>query len=69
MREKENVIDGKKTYRSDSNIELHQNLGGSDQKNIHFVADQSTLTVDPDHLRVCPEIDLTFLTASRTLNH
>jgi hypothetical protein len=58
-----------KTYRSDSNIELHQNLGGSDQKNIHFVADQSTLTVDPDHLRVCPEIDLTFVTASRTLNH
>lgn len=57
------------TYRSDSNTELHQNLVGSDQKNIHFAADQSTLTVDPDHLRVCPGIDLTFLTASRTLNH
>ena len=57
------------TYRSDSNIELHQNLVGSDQKNIHFAADQSTLTFDPDHQEVCPGIDLTFLTASRTLNH
>lgn len=57
------------TYRSDSNIELHQNLVGSDQKNIHFAADQSTLTFDPDHLTMCPGIGLTFLTASRTLNH
>lgn len=57
------------TYRSDNNIKLHQNLVGSDQKNIRFVADQSTLTVGPDHREGCPEIDLTFLTASRTLNH
>lgn len=57
------------TYRSDSNKELHQNLVGSDQKNIHFVAGQSTLTVGPDHLRACPGIGLTFSTASRTLNH
>lgn len=56
------------TYRFDSNIKLHQNLVGSDQKNIRFVADQSTLTFDPDHQEGCPEIDLTFLTASRTLN-
>lgn len=57
------------TYRSDSNTELHQNLVGSDQKNIHFEGDQKILNADPDRLRACPEIDLTFLTASRTLNH
>lgn len=38
------------TYRSDSNIKLHQNLVGSDQKNTHFAADQSTLSDDLDHL-------------------
>jgi hypothetical protein len=62
-------IEFNETYRFDSNIKLHQNLVGSDQKNIRFVADQSTLTFGPDHREGCPEIDLTFLTASRTLNH
>lgn len=57
------------TYRFDSNKELRRNLVDSDQKNIHFVADQSTLTGDPDHPEVYPEIDLMFATASRTLNH
>lgn len=57
------------TYRSGSSKELHQNLVGSDQKNIHSAADQSTLVVGPDRPEACPEIGLTFLTASRTLNH
>lgn len=59
----------KHTYRSDSNTELHQNLVGSDQKNIHSAADQSTLTDGPDRPRACPGTGLAFLTASRTLNH
>lgn len=58
-----------RTYRSDSNIELHQNLVDFDQKNIHSVADQSTEAFDPDHPIEYPEIDLMFVTASRTLNH
>lgn len=57
------------TYRSDSNTELHQNLVGSDQKNIHFEADRNIVNADPDRPRACPEIDLKFLTASRTSNH
>lgn len=63
------VFSVKKTYRSDSNTELHQNSVGFDRKNIHFAADRSTLTFDPGHLTEYPEIGLTFSTASRTLNH
>lgn len=57
------------TYRSGSSKEWHQNLVCSDQRNIHSEVDQSTLVVDPDRPEAYPEIDLTFLTASRTLNH
>lgn len=57
------------TYRSDSNRVWRQNSVGFDQKNIHFGADQSTLTFAPDHLTEYPEIGLAFATASRTLNH
>lgn len=56
-------------YRFDNNTKWHQSSVDSGQKNIHSAADRSTLTFDPDRLAEYRGIGLTFVTASRTLNH